>query len=154
MSNQTKDNFIDSLVLPAGIVPKHFEGMNRYHFKYYGDGFVVLDLQKNYYHLRAKEEYLRGVGVLNFTLDKNHPSKPATLKEIPYDDTDVFYRLVNYITHEKVYKPKEQININTPLKPKKIIKKEDGSVQYVCGKCETVFVKSPRCPECGQLVDE
>ncbi len=29
-----------------------------------------------------------------------------------------------------------------------------GSVRYVCGKCETIFAKSPRCPECGQLIKE
>lgn len=150
----SRDEFIERLDLPAGIVPKHFEGMNRYHFKYYGDGFVVLDLKKNYYHLRAKEEYLRDVGVFDYALDKNHPSKPATIKEIPYDDTDVFYRLVNYITHDKVYMPIEQSSINIPIKPTKTINNENGSIQYICGRCKTIFEKSPRCPECGQLVDE
>lgn len=45
-------------------------------------------------------------------------------------------------------------DINTPLRPKTIIRKADGSVRYVCGRCEESFLKSQRCPECGQLVKE
>lgn len=45
-------------------------------------------------------------------------------------------------------------DINTPLKPKDVIRKEDGITQYICGRCTTQFIKSPRCPECGQLVKE
>ncbi len=149
-----KENFIDSLVLPAGIQPKHFEGMNRYHFKYYGDGFVVLDLQNNYYHLRAKEEYLRGVFVFDYEIDKNHPSKPATVRCIPYNNTDVFYRLVSYITHGKIYDPQEISDINRPMRPKSKVRKPDGTVKYTCGRCNTAFISSPRCPECGQVVKE
>ena len=148
------ENFIQSLDLPAGVQPKHFVGMNRYHFKYYGDGFLVLDLTKNYYHLRTREEYLRGVGVFEYKLDGNHPSKPATILNIPYDNTDVFYRLVNYITHGKVYTPDEHMDINIPMKLKNRVKKADGTIKYVCGRCGKSFLKSLRCPECGQLVKE
>ena len=148
------ENFIQSLDLPAGVQPKHFVGMNRYHFKYYGDGFLVLDLTKNYYHLRTREEYLRGVGVFEYTLDGNHPSKPATILNIPFDNTDVFYRLVNYITHGKVYTPDEHMDINIPMKLKNRVKKADGTIKYVCGRCGKSFLKSLRCPECGQLVKE
>lgn len=45
-------------------------------------------------------------------------------------------------------------DINTPLRPKTIIRKADGTIQFVCGRCEESFVKAPRCPECGQLVKE
>ena len=45
-------------------------------------------------------------------------------------------------------------SINTPLKLKGIIRKKDGTVRYVCGRCGESFFKSPRCPECGQLVKE
>ncbi len=45
-------------------------------------------------------------------------------------------------------------DINTPKKPKNRIRKADGSMQYICGRCNTTFLKSQRCPECGQLVKE
>lgn len=45
-------------------------------------------------------------------------------------------------------------DINTPKKPKNRIRKADGSMQYVCGRCEYVFNQASRCPECGQLVKE
>ena len=44
--------------------------------------------------------------------------------------------------------------INSPMKPKDIIIKKDGQIMYICGRCGKTFVKSPRCPECGQLVKE
>lgn len=45
-------------------------------------------------------------------------------------------------------------DINTPILPKETIRNEDGSTRLICGRCETVFIKSKRCPECGQLVKE
>lgn len=145
MSGQiSKEQFIESLNLPDGVWPKHFEGMNRYHFKYCGVGFVVLDLRNNYYHLRAREEYLKAVGVSDYTIDKNHSPNSGTLKCIPYDNTDVFYRLVRFITNEDID------NINTPKNPLSVL----NNKQYVCPRCKKAFLKAPRCPECGQLIKE
>ena len=48
----------------------------------------------------------------------------------------------------------ENDNINIPMRPKNRIRKADGSIRYVCGRCQAIFNKSPRCPECGQLVKE
>lgn len=45
-------------------------------------------------------------------------------------------------------------DINTPKKPKGIVRKNDGTVRYICGLCGHSFIKSQRCPECGQLVKE
>lgn len=42
--------------------------------------------------------------------------------------------------------------INTPLKPRDVIRSNGGPVKYVCGNCGKAFMKSPRCPDCGQLV--
>lgn len=44
------------------------------------------------------------------------------------------------------------MNINIPMAPKDIVKMTDGSVRYICGRCETAFIINTRCPECGQLV--
>ena len=45
-------------------------------------------------------------------------------------------------------------NINVPIYPKDIIKLADGSIRYICGRCEFAFIKNARCPECGQAVKE
>lgn len=45
-------------------------------------------------------------------------------------------------------------DINNPLRPQIVIKRPDGTLRYKCGRCEYSFAKSPRCPECGQLVKE
>ena len=51
-------------------------------------------------------------------------------------------------------KYEENTGINTPLSPKRIIEKPDGSIRYICSRCNIDFARAPRCPECGQLVDE
>ena len=45
-------------------------------------------------------------------------------------------------------------NINVPINPKDIVKMSDGSIRYICGRCEFAFIKNARCPECGQSVKE
>jgi hypothetical protein len=48
----------------------------------------------------------------------------------------------------------EPQDINTPLVPKNIINELDGTVRFQCARCDYVFLKAPRCPECGQAVKE
>ena len=48
----------------------------------------------------------------------------------------------------------EAPGINAPLAPQNVITEQDGTVKYQCAKCDYVFVKAPRCPECGQLTEE
>lgn len=45
-------------------------------------------------------------------------------------------------------------DINTPMRPKKRFRKSDGSIFYVCPRCDYSFKKNDRCPECGQMVKE
>ncbi len=45
-------------------------------------------------------------------------------------------------------------DINTPITPQKIYINNEGVLRYICSRCNTDFEKSPRCPECGQLVKE
>ena len=141
--SEKKEQFINSLSLPDGVRYKHFEGMNRYHFKYYGTGFLTLDLMNNYYHLHTREAYLRAVGVFDFSLDNNSGPNPAAIKRIPYDNTDVFYKLVRFITNEEID------DINIAKKPFKVLNNK-----YVCPRCNSAFLKAPRCPECGQLIKD
>ena len=72
--------------------------------------------------------------------------------EVSPEDYDAFLRFVRSRLG-KTQKIK-QAGINTPMKPKGIIHKNANTVQYICGRCGMSFVKSTRCPECGQLVRE
>lgn len=46
----------------------------------------------------------------------------------------------------------EVSDINTPMKPRSVVSNADGTVRFICARCGVAFLKSPRCPECGQLV--
>ena len=45
-------------------------------------------------------------------------------------------------------------DINTPLRPKKKIRKPDGTICYQCPRCDYSFKENGRCPECGQRIKE
>ncbi len=45
-------------------------------------------------------------------------------------------------------------DINTPILPKRVIEDPDGSIKFECRRCGIVYLKAPRCPECGQMVKE
>lgn len=45
-------------------------------------------------------------------------------------------------------------DINTPVVPNDKVRKADGTIQYLCGRCNTLFVRAVRCPVCGQLVKD
>ena len=42
-------------------------------------------------------------------------------------------------------------DINTPLEPLDI-KNEADIIKVQCGRCTSIFEKTPRCPECGQKI--
>lgn len=148
MGNLSKNNFIASLSLPDGITAYRYEGMDRVHFKCHGVGFLVIDMKNNCYNLNTREEYLRDVGVYRFEKTDNMGPNKALIRDIPYEDIEVLFKLIKYTLGEEI------IDINTPMKPKNRIRKSDGAMTYICGRCGVRFVKSLRCPECGQLVKE
>ena len=47
----------------------------------------------------------------------------------------------------------EEVGINIPLRPKKVVIGVDGIDRIICGNCDYEFMKAPRCPECGQLIN-
>ncbi len=148
MEEISKDSFIESLNLPDGIYAKRFAGMNRVHFKCHGVGFMIIDMKNNGYNLGTREEYLRDAGVYHFVVSNNLGPNRALIRDIPYEDTEVLFKLINYKLNGKMS------DINTPMEPKSRMLESDGSSKYICGRCGNCFLKSPRCPECGQLVKE
>ena len=148
MVKKSKNNFIESLNLPDGIYAKKYDGMNRVHFKCHGVGFMVIDMKNDCYNLSTRDEYLREVGVFHFETTESLGPNHALIRDIPYKDTEVLFKL---IYHELGV---EATDINTPMKPKNRFRKSGGLMFYTCGRCNSSFLKSPRCPECGQLVKE
>lgn len=74
---------------------------------------------------------------------------------------DTYFAKVIFDTAVKTEQIKEAIysyrignDINIPIEPKSRIRGDDGNIRYVCRRCGESFLKSPRCPECGQLVKE
>lgn len=59
-----------------------------------------------------------------------------------------------WLMHYTEYKAwhNEEKDINTPMRPKKKIRKADGTISFQCGRCGYSFRQNDRCPECGQLV--
>ena len=43
-------------------------------------------------------------------------------------------------------------DINIPMKPKDIRTEANGTVMYQCPRCDLLFKKARRCPECGQSI--
>lgn len=72
--------------------------------------------------------------------------------EVYPEDYDAFLSFVSRRLGRKPAKTTQ--DINTPMEPKSRILESDGSSKYICGRCGNCFLKSPRCPECGQLVKE
>ncbi len=94
----SKASFFSSLVLPSDVEIKQFEGMDRFHFKYKGKGFMVIDLKNDNYQVRTKEEYLNAIGVKDYDYENGHPTNPAKIKNIPYSDTNILKRVIDYVT--------------------------------------------------------
>ena len=98
----TRDTFIDSLNLPQGFEAKRYDGMNRVHFKYLGIGFAVIDMKVDNYNLGSRESYMDDIGVIDYTTTQNLGPNHALLKNIPYDDTSVLYKLFGYVSGNAV----------------------------------------------------
>ncbi len=70
--------------------------------------------------------------------------------EIYPEDYDAF---LSFVSKKLGRKPlKASLDINTPMNPKKEIHGENGTVKLQCPRCNSIFVKAPRCPSCGQLI--
>ena len=97
-----RESFIEKLKLPKGFEAKRFEGMNRIHFKYLGIGYFIVDLKNSNYNLASREEYLNAIGVKDYSISKNLGPNRAIIKDIPYNNTEVLYKLLSYISNESV----------------------------------------------------
>ena len=92
------DSFIKSLVLPKGFEAKQYNGMNRVHLKYKSVGFAVFNMNKNTYNLATRKEVFRAINVNDYSSEKNLGPNDAIIKGIPYSDTTILYRLIDYIS--------------------------------------------------------
>ncbi len=106
----------------------------------------------DYSHAKKRLVFARINGTFSFLgVFETHPIYEADVLTRQHIRIATEYKLIASI------KPAEEPrlgDINVPMKPKGIVRKADGSVQCICGRCGTSFYKSPRCPDCGQLVKE
>lgn len=142
----SKASFFSSLTLPADVEIKQFEGMDRFHFKYKGQGFLVIDLKSDAYQLRTKEAYMKAIGFNDYELDNGHPTNPAKIRTISYSDTDILKRLIDHVTSAN-----KEVGINQGKAPASVTQ-SNGQLIFVCPQCSFLFKKAKRCPECGQLI--
>ena len=171
----TRENFIESLSLPEGVEALKFNGMNRVHFKYNEKGFLVIDMKASTYNLASRPEFFRAIGITKHDVTYNLGLNRAIIWDIPYSDTTVLFKLINYIvgnlSEEAVidnghdFGDNEALSdtndnseiisdINAPKVPKNRFYGSNGELHLICGNCGTEFLQAPRCPECGQLVDQ
>lgn len=97
MTKADQDTFIPSLLLPSGFEAYRYRGLNRVHFKYYGDGFMVVDMKKRSYNLGTRERFLNDLRIENYVVTENLGPNRALIKDIPYNNTTLLYILIGYI---------------------------------------------------------
>lgn len=107
-------------------------------------------IKVDYTHSKKRLVFGRIGGSFRFLgVFETHPIYEAEVMTRQHVQIATEYKLKYSVSTVSSAKPD---SINTPMKPKGIIRKKDGSVQCICARCGQAFLKSPRCPECGQLV--
>ena len=87
-------------LLPNGFEAKKFNKMRRIHIKYFHYGFAVIDLNQKNYNLFAIDGLFAAIGVRNFERNiPNMSNKTTRIMHIPYEDTDVLEKLINYVNN-------------------------------------------------------
>ena len=115
---------------------------------YYGE--LRKDLMRILYRSPYKVDItVKGGSKINVPYDKDGHDY---FSEVYPEDYDAFSIFVSRKLGRKLLKTSP--DINTPMNPKKEIYEDNGTVKLQCPRCDSIFVKAPRCPECGQLVKE
>ena len=97
---EERERFYNGLKLPPGFEAKRFNGMNRVHLKYHSAGFAVFDMKKKDYNLASRVETFQAIGVKDYSLTENLGPNCALIKNIKYSDTEILYKLIDYISRQ------------------------------------------------------
>ena len=92
-----KREFVNSLQLPKGMEAKWFGDTGRIHLKYNSKGFALIDLRSNYYHFSTRISIMDDIGGYSYRVVTNQRANAALVERIPYSDTDLLYKVVDYI---------------------------------------------------------
>ena len=91
------ESFINSLSFPENFEAVCYKGMSRIHLKYKGVGFAVVDAKRNNYNIATREECIKAIGVKKYDIVQYLGANKALMKNISYDETDMLYKLIDYI---------------------------------------------------------
>ncbi len=135
VANDDREVFFESLILPDDFEAKRYIGMNRVHLKKNSVVFAVFDMNANDYNLATREEYFKAIGVEKYNYTDNLGPNHAIVKNIRYSDTDILYRLIDYISLDR-----DKLNYNYDSsveitgEEKKASEKEEYYVQNILNK--------------------
>lgn len=99
------------------------------------------------------ENYCEFISIIN-EIKETLPNYIETSHELRLIDAHSFIWIIGEEHFIDWKESSVSADINTPLRPKRKIRKADGTISYKCPRCNEFFKKSDRCPECGQMVKE
>ena len=105
---------------------------------------------------RRNAKYSRLKLISEFDIDSLSLSslRDNGLKNAPQRAIKLSGNVLDYIESQLVGMLTNEDGINTPLSPINKFRGTNGHMYYTCARCGDNFIKSPRCPICGQLVKE
>ena len=104
--DDNKNGLIKHIESFDDVTVKKFNGINKYHLKYKGNGFAVLNLNQDYYNLRAPERVIK-IFTTEYNLTENYGRNNCIVNRIIYDDTSLLDNIILY----SMNKQSDQMNI-------------------------------------------
>ena len=97
-ANKTiKENFIASIALRNGMEIVRRGTTNDFRLMINGISFAILEIRRNGYNLRTKEDYLLDIGEQEYHDNEYKPDNKSTVSNIPFDNTRILDKLIDYI---------------------------------------------------------
>ena len=137
-------------VQPRGIILKGIAMGNGHPSKHYEEGRAKAGEMINRVDVKfvSAGDFAKGEYIDWRVLQTRFPNQNWTPQASGIAIRDEYCDALNELWEQTI------MSINVPILPKNIIKAPDGSIKYICGRCEFIFIKNARCPSCGQLINE
>ena len=150
VTDEFKTDFVASLCLPEDVEVRYHKGP-RIHLRYGGDGFCLIDCFQEWYTLSSRKEFFDRMGLSGYEIVTYQRRNNAVYRRIEYGNISLLNKLIDMIRSRSDYTHEKATDINTPIPVETVFRSIDGKIIFRCGRCGSIFVKAPRCPECGQM---